>query len=200
MTVTRARQTGKVQTLVLIARLIRQRRQALTGQPTQFPSGRVESITHCPWPLHKGDHSLVRCSEPGKSCTGEQMTTTESSYLCVPGEHLLMFRPCSRASTTKPWRPDDLLDMEESSVSECSGHPGILLIFGRASSSTPSAPFLKPRAGGSPSAPIRAGCKGDGALGVTSKCPLDRYGERRGGRICSCSNASCSAEQLLQSF
>lgn len=47
--------------------------------------------------------------EPGRSCTGEQMTTTESSCLCVPGEHLLMFRPCSRAITTEPWRPDNLL-------------------------------------------------------------------------------------------
>lgn len=39
-----------------------------------------------------------------------------------------------------------------------------------------SAPFPKPKTSGSSSAPIRAGCKGDGALGVTSKCPLDRWG------------------------
>lgn len=39
---------GNVQTLVLVARLIWQRRQALTGQPTQFSSRQVESIRHCP--------------------------------------------------------------------------------------------------------------------------------------------------------
>lgn len=50
----------------------------------------------------------------------------------------------------------------------------------RANSSGRTAPFPKPGTSGSSSAPIRAGCKGDGALGVTSKCPLDRWrwGER----------------------
>ena len=46
----------------------------------------------------------------------------------------------------------------------------------RSSSGGKSAPFLKPRASGSPAAPMRAGCKADGALGVTSKCPSDRWG------------------------
>lgn len=109
VTDTGARQMGKVQTLVRIAGLIRQRRQALTGQPTQFPSCRVESITHCPWTLHEGDHSLIRYSEPGRSCTGEQMTATEPFYLSVPGDHFLLFRSCSQAITTEPWRPGDLL-------------------------------------------------------------------------------------------
>lgn len=53
----------------------------------------------------------------------------------------------------------------------------------KANSGGTSAPSLKPRASSSLLAPIRAGCKGDGALVVTSKCPLDRYGERERGNL-----------------
>lgn len=130
------------------------------------------------------------------------MTATKPFYLSVPGDHFLLFRSCSQAITTEPWRPGDLLIWRRALCLNALVTPAFCsfcvhnhirrrqprqmrkVFFqyrglpGRANSGGRSAPFLKPRASSSLSAPIRAGCKGDGALGVTSKCPLDRYGER----------------------
>lgn len=148
-----------------------------------------------------GDGDGLEAIETPRSsllCTGEPTTAPEP--FCLLGLETAFLRTARVAGHDhEPRSPGDT-DMEQSSVSRRPAPRGTELASCPRPSRAGEGGFPVPGPGRlDPVAPTRGGREGTARrASPPNALRTDRPGEREG--ICSCSKASCSAQQLLRSF